>query len=99
MDCNDADSSVLSFLRKDRTRGTIVLVICNFTPVGRSNYRVGVPRGGPWRECLNSDAAEYGGSGQGNQGAVMADDRSTHGRPHSLTLTLPPLGVLFLSPQ
>jgi 1,4-alpha-glucan branching enzyme len=99
VDCNDADSSVLSFLRKDLTRGTMVLVICNFTPIGRQNYRVGVPRGGAWRECLNSDAADYGGSGQGNQGAVLADDLSTHGRAHSLTLTLPPLGVLFLSPQ
>jgi 1,4-alpha-glucan branching enzyme len=99
VDCNDADSSVLSFLRKDRTRGTVVLVICNFTPIVRSNYRVGVPRGGTWRECLNSDAAVYGGSGQGNAGAVNADDHSTHGRAHSLTLTLPPLGVLFLSPQ
>jgi 1,4-alpha-glucan branching enzyme len=99
VDCNDADSSVLSFLRKDRSRGTVVLIICNFTPVVRSHYRVGVPRGGPWRECLNSDATDYGGSGQGNQGAVLADDHSTHGRPHSLTLTLPPLGVLFLSPQ
>ena len=99
VDCNDADSSVLSFLRKDRTRGTVVMVICNFTPVVRSHYRVGVPRGGVWRERLNSDAAFYGGSGQGNQGEVVADDLSTHGRPHSLTLTLPPLGVLFLSPQ
>ena len=99
VDCNDADSSVLSFLRKDRTRGTVVIIICNFTPIVRSNYRVGVPRGGVWRECLNSDATYYGGSGQGNQGEVVADDLSTHGRPHSLTLTLPPLGVLFLSPQ
>jgi 1,4-alpha-glucan branching enzyme len=99
VDCNDADSSVLSFLRKERTRGTVVLVICNFTPTVRSNYRVGVPRGGTWRECLNSDATVYGGSGQGNAGAVNADAHSTHGRPHSLTLTLPPLSVLFLSPQ
>jgi 1,4-alpha-glucan branching enzyme len=99
VDCNDADSSVLSFLRKDRTRGTVVLVICNFTPVVRSHYRVGVPRGGTWRECLNSDATVYGGSGQGNAGLVQADAHSTHGRPHSLTLILPPLGVLFLSPQ
>ena len=74
----------------------MVLVICNFTPVVRTHYRVGVPRGGTWRECLNSDAAIYGGSGQGNQGVVVAEDRNTHGRPHSLTLTLPPLlGVLF----
>jgi 1,4-alpha-glucan branching enzyme len=99
VDCNDADSSVLSFLRLDRTRATMVLVICNFTPIVRGNYRVGVPQGGPWRERLNSDAADYGGSGQGNQGVVVADEHRTHGRPYSLTLTLPPLGVLFLSPQ
>jgi 1,4-alpha-glucan branching enzyme len=99
VDCNDADSSVLSFLRLDRTRGTVVLVICNFTPVLRRDYRVGVPRGGLWRERLNSDATDYGGSGQGNAGLVTAEDRSAHGRPHSLELTLPPLGMLFLSPQ
>jgi 1,4-alpha-glucan branching enzyme len=98
VDCNDADSSVLSFLRKDRSGG-VVLVICNFTPIVRTHYRVGVPRGGIWRERLNSDAHSYGGSGLGNAGQVQADAHSTHGRPHSLTLTLPPLGVLFLSPQ
>jgi 1,4-alpha-glucan branching enzyme len=98
VDCNDADSSVLSFLRLDRSGG-VVLVICNFTPMVRGNYRVGVPRGGEWRECLNSDAADYGGSGQGNQGLVVADEHSTHGRPFSLSLMLPPLGVLFLSPK
>jgi len=98
VDCNDADSSVLSFLRWDRAQGC-VLVICNFTPVVRNQYRVGVPRGGPWRELLNSDALDYGGSGQGNRGLVVAEAHSTHGRPSSLTLTLPPLGVLFLAPQ
>jgi len=98
VDCNDADSSVLSFLRWDRAQGC-VLVICNFTPVVRNQYRVGVPRGGAWRELLNSDALDYGGSGQGNRGLVVAEAHSTHGRPSSLTLTLPPLGVLFLAPQ
>ena len=99
VDCNDADSSVLSFVRKDRAPGSVVLVICNFTPVMRAAYRVGVPRGGPWRECLNSDAVDYGGSGQGNHGMVVAQERAAHGRPFSLTLTLPPLAVLFLTPQ
>jgi len=99
IDCNDAEGSVLAFLRKDRTRGGVVLVVCNFTPMLRENYRVGVPRGGLWRERLNSDAREYGGSGQGNLGAVEASPLPAHGRFHSLSLRLPPLGVLFLTPE
>jgi 1,4-alpha-glucan branching enzyme len=99
IDCNDSQSSVIAFLRKDRTRGTCVLVICNFTPVVRENYRVGVPRGGIWRERLNSDAAHYGGSGQGNLGAVEAAPLPAHGRFHSLNLRLPPLAALFLQPE
>jgi 1,4-alpha-glucan branching enzyme len=78
-----------------RGRGE-VLVVANFTPVVRENYRVGVPRGGLWHERLNSDAREYGGSGQGNLGAVEAAPLPSHGRFHSLTLRLPPLGVLYL---
>ena len=66
-------------------------MVCNFTPVVRENYRVGVPRGGRWRECLNSDAPLYGGSGQGNLGGVEAAPLPAHGRFHSLTLRLPPL--------
>ena len=72
-----------------------MLVVCNFTPVPRENYRIGVPSGGYWRELLNSDAAEYAGSGIGNQGGVQAEEVSQHGRPYSLSLTLPPLGILF----
>jgi 1,4-alpha-glucan branching enzyme len=98
IDANDWESSVIAFLRKPRTRGREVLVICNFTPVARENYRVGVPRGGFWRECLNSDAHEYGGSGQGNLGGVEAAPLPAHGRFHSLTLRLPPLGVVYLQP-
>jgi hypothetical protein len=71
-------------------------VVFNFTPVAHFNYRLGVPRGGLWRELLNSDATEYGGSGQGNLGGVEAAPVPVHGRPWSLTLTLPPLGALFL---
>ncbi|MFO7276276.1 MAG: 1,4-alpha-glucan branching protein GlgB [Pseudomonadota bacterium] len=98
IDANDAENSVLTFLRKGRD-GDLTLVVCNFTPVVRENYRVGVPRGGFWRECLNSDAREYGGSGQGNLGGVEASPLPFHGRFHSLSLRLPPLGVLFLKPQ
>jgi 1,4-alpha-glucan branching enzyme len=70
-------------------------VVCNFTPVPRSNYRVGVPQGGWWRERLNSDATDYGGSGWGNMGGVEAAPLGANGRPWSLTLNLPPLSVLF----
>ena len=65
----------------------------------RENYRLGVPRGGRWQECLNSDAPLYGGSGQGNFGGVDAAPLPAHGRFHSLTLRLPPLAALFLKPQ
>jgi 1,4-alpha-glucan branching enzyme len=93
---NDSDQSVLIFLRRGKTTGTTVLVACNFTPVPRENYRVGVPWGGFWKEVLNSDAADYGGSGMGNDGGVWAGADASHGRPHSLSLTLPPLSVVFL---
>ena len=73
----------------------LILVVCNFTPVPRLNYRVGVPRPGFWREGLNSDAAEYGGSGLGNLGGFEADAVPSHGRRFSLNLTIPPLGVVF----
>jgi 1,4-alpha-glucan branching enzyme len=69
--------------------------VCNFTPVPRLRYQVGVPRGGYWRELLNSDAQIYGGSGLGNLGGVEAEATSIHGRPFSLAITLPPLSVLF----
>ncbi|UCE03902.1 MAG: 1,4-alpha-glucan branching protein GlgB [Candidatus Latescibacterota bacterium] len=96
VDCNDTEQSTLSFLRRGDTTESIVLCVFNFTPVPRHNYRVGVPCGGYWREILNSDAKEYGGSGQGNLGGREAAPLGVHGRPHSLNLTLPPLGVLFL---
>jgi 1,4-alpha-glucan branching enzyme len=78
-----------------RSTGELVLAVLNFTPVPRRGYRVGVPRGGFWREVLNSDAAEYGGTGQGNCGGVEAEPVGWQHRPCSLTLTLPPLGALF----
>lgn len=99
IDCNDADSSVLSLMRKAKSSPTIILVVCNFTPVPRYGYRVGAPRGGFWQEILNSDAADYGGSNHGNIGGVEAAPVSLHGRPCSLTLTLPPLGVTFFKSE
>ena len=99
IDCNDAASSTLSFIRKAKTTSDVVLVVANFTPVVRTGYRVGVPRPGLWREALNSDAPVYGGSGQGNLGGVEAEPVPFHNRPHSIRITLPPLGaILFKSP-
>ena len=97
IDCNDTDASVLSFVRRGR-REDVVLVVCNFTPLPRENYLVGVPYGGFWRERLNSDAQVYGGSGRGNLGGVESSPLPAHGRFHSLRLHLPPLAVLFLEP-
>ena len=76
-----------------------MLVVCNFTPVPRHSYRVGVPQGGLWREVLNSDSEEYWGSGQGNFGGLEAAKVSFHGRPYSLNLTLPPLAAVFLKSE
>lgn len=97
VEASDYERSVLAFLRK--AEGEEVLVVLNFTPVPRFNYRVGVPRDGLWRELLNSDAALYGGSGLGNLGGVKAEEVTSHGRPFSLRLTLPPLAVVFLKPE
>jgi 1,4-alpha-glucan branching enzyme len=98
IDCHDADNSVISFLRRPRA-GPPVLVVCNFTPVPRANYVVGVPQGGYWQELLNSDAALYGGSGVGNMGGVEAAPVPAHGQFHSLAVTLPPLATIFLRPR
>ena len=95
VDCNDAENSVVSFLRQGISSRQSVLVVGNFTPVPRFNYRIGVPRGGMWREVLNSDARDYDGNGYGNLGGVAASPVPYHGRPYSLTLTLPPLAIVF----
>ena len=96
IDADDAERSVLCFARRARDEEWPVVAIFNFTPVPRDAYRVGVDFPGGWREIVNSDALEYGGSGMGNLGAVETSPVSHHGRPHSLCLTLPPLGALFL---
>ena len=95
IDASDSASSVLSFVRKDRSGGK-VMVVCNFTPVLREGYRIGATDAGEWTVLLNSDATTYWGSGTGSTGAVPTDAVAMHGRDQSLSLDLPPLGVLFL---
>jgi len=96
---NDSDTSVIAFLRRGRPGDRPILVACNFTPVPRVGYRVGVPIGGWWRELLNTDAQLYGGSNMGNGGGIMADGLAWGSKPFSLSLTLPPLGTVMLAPE
>ena len=96
LDFNDVDNSVLSFFRWSRDRQEFLLVVCNFTPIVRHNYRLGVPRLGRYREVLNTDSSIFGGSNAGNGGFVDSQPVPDHGRPHSVVLTLPPLAVLIL---
>jgi 1,4-alpha-glucan branching enzyme len=98
IDGNDSDNSVLTFLRWPGDGGPL-LVACNFTPVVREGYRVGVPLAGAWREALNSDALTYGGSGVGNLGRVVAEATPWHGRAQSVALTLPPLAMVMFAPE
>ncbi|WP_342627693.1 1,4-alpha-glucan branching protein GlgB [Nguyenibacter vanlangensis] len=95
---DDSDNAVFAWLRMAPDVPP-VLVVCNMTPVPRPDYRIGVPWAGWWRELLNTDAQDYEGSGVGNGGGVMAQDQRSHGYPHSCVLTLPPLAVLYLTPE
>jgi 1,4-alpha-glucan branching enzyme len=100
IDRQDADASVLAFLRRGRPSDPVALVACNFTPVLRANYVLGVPYGGHWHEALNSNAALYGGDGSGNFGGLDAAPVPAHGRFHSLTVNLPPLSTtVFVGPN
>jgi 1,4-alpha-glucan branching enzyme len=99
VDCNDVENSVFSVLRWGQDKQEAVLIVCNFTPIPRHNYRVGVPTGGFWQELINSDAGEYGGSGVGNYGGVEADSLPCHDRAFSIELSLPPLAVAFFKAQ
>jgi 1,4-alpha-glucan branching enzyme len=98
IDAGDREGSTLSFLRRGDGESDVTLVACNFTPVPRTDVRIGTPLGGAWREALNGDAVEYGGSGMGNLGEVHADDVPAHGRSTSIRVTLPPLACVFLVP-
>jgi 1,4-alpha-glucan branching enzyme len=95
VDCTDHQRSIISFIRRAKNHDDMTLIVCNFTPVPQRNYRIGVPWEGFWKEALNSDAAMYGGSGQGNLGGLQAVPLPIHGRPFSLNMTIPPLGIVF----
>ena len=97
MDCSDAQQSIVAFARFARDRGRLTVCVCNFTPVPRHGYRVGVPLPGLYREALNSDSGFYGGSDVGNGGGVHSDPQPWHGQPHSVLLSLPPLGAVWLT--
>ena len=99
IDFKDADNGIISYLRKGSSPDDQVLVVCNFTPVPRLNYRVGVPTGGFWKEILNSDAQEYGGSGWGNFGGSQTAPVPAHGKSSSLSLAIPPLSILIFKKE
>jgi 1,4-alpha-glucan branching enzyme len=94
--CDDWENSVFAFMRTARDSRDCVIVVCNFTPVVRDGYRIGVPRASFYREVLNSDAGVYGGSNVGNNGGTYSESVASHGFEHSISLRLPPLGVVFL---
>ncbi len=99
IDCNDADNSVIAYIRHAADPDKFLVVVCNFTPVVRYGYRVGVPRHAVYRERLNTDSAYYGGSNVGNCGEIGTQYVSAHGHAQSLALTLPPLAVIVLQPE
>jgi len=99
IDCSDYEQSIICFLRYAKDKDDMLMVVCNFTPVVRHHYQIGVPRGGYWKEILNSDSTTYGGSGVGNYGGVEAYQGHVHGKQHGLSLTLPPLGMLVFKPS
>ncbi|TVR83708.1 MAG: 1,4-alpha-glucan branching protein GlgB [Rhodospirillales bacterium] len=99
IDCTDVEASVISYLRKGKDPTDFAVVVCNFTPVVRDSYRIGVPRAGRYIERLNTDSALYGGSDVGNAGAVMSKPIACHGRENSIDLVLPPLAAVVLLPE
>ena len=98
-EANAADDNVIAFARRTRDSERVALFVGNFSPAVRTNYRIGLPRGGRWREAVNSDATYYGGSGVGNMGGFEAEAIGWHGQYFSAEVTLPPLGVLWLVPE
>ena len=99
VDCTDTESSVLSFIRQNKDGSRKVLVVMNLTPILRSNYRIGLPQTGRWNEVFNSDAAIYGGSNQGNMGAVTTEEYACHNQRASATFNLPPCSVMVFRPE
>ena len=99
IDASDVENNVLSFLRTSADGSSVLACVANLSPVPRYGYRIGLPRGGDWREVVNTDALEFGGSGVGNDGRVWANDAAWHGLPYSTEMTLPPLAVVWLVPS
>jgi 1,4-alpha-glucan branching enzyme len=99
VESNDWEQSVLAYIRKGKNEDDSMLVVMNFTPIPRYNYRVGVPQKGRWREVFNSDATEFGGSGIGNLGGVESTPVPYHDQMRSILLTLPPLGAVFFKAE
>ena len=99
IDFHDTEQSVISFIRKGKRADDFLVVVCNFTPLPRYNYRIGVPESGLYKEILNSDSAEYWGSGIGNTEGILSENISWNGRPHSISITLPPLAVVVFKPD
>jgi 1,4-alpha-glucan branching enzyme len=99
IDCNDVENSIISFIRRGRDEVDVVAVACNFTPVARYGYRIGLPTPDRYVERFNSDAQTYGGSGIANQGSMAAESVECHGRSHSIEITLPPLATVVLAPD
>ncbi|MGH7192726.1 MAG: alpha amylase C-terminal domain-containing protein, partial [Candidatus Saccharimonadales bacterium] len=99
IDCHNADDSVLSYIRKAKDSRDYVVVVCNFTPVVRQAYRLGVPEHCWYEEIFSSDSSFYSGSNVGNYPGVQGEEISSHGRPCSVSLTLPPLATVVLKPR
>jgi 1,4-alpha-glucan branching enzyme len=99
LDCGDAESSVLSFVRQSHDQKSVLLVILNLTPVLRTDYRVGFPKSGFWKEVINTDAGTYGGGNHGNLGGVWTASEPWHGQPQSAKICLPPLSLMIFKPD
>jgi 1,4-alpha-glucan branching enzyme len=99
IEANDAANNIVAFARRDIEGDRVVVVVLNLSPVPRHDYRLGFPRGGRWREAINTDSNFYGGTDTGNFGGIEAEPLGWHGQPYSAEISLPPLGALWLVPD
>lgn len=99
IDCHNYSDSILAYIRRGLDPADFLIVACNFTPVPREDYRLGIPEGGWYKEVLNTDSSYYGGSNTGNSSGLLAEQQESHGRPYSLLMTLPPLSTVVFKPQ
>ncbi len=99
IDFRDTDNCIVSFIRRSKNPADHIVVVCNFTPVPKDAYRVGVPEAVYYREILNSDSREYWGSNLGNQGGLQSAAIPWHGQPCSMEIVVPPLAVIFFKPS